>query len=84
MLSLAYKIIGGLTKMKTIKRISAALLAIGISVTIVGCDKGSDSSYKESVSVPTADGVLTTTLTRQQTAEKNTQMYLCLRIRAER
>ena len=57
MLSLAYKIIGGLTNMKTIKRISAALLAIGISVTIVGCDKGSDSSYKESVSVPTADEI---------------------------
>ena len=43
--------------MKTIKRISAALLALGMSVTIVGCDKNSDSSYVESVSVPTADEI---------------------------
>ena len=43
--------------MKTFKRISAAMLAIGVSVTIVGCGKNSDSSYKESVAVPTADEI---------------------------
>ena len=43
--------------MKTLKRISAAMLAIGVSVTIVGCGKNSDSSYKESIAVPTADEI---------------------------
>ena len=43
--------------MKTIKRISAVLLALGISVTIVGCDKETDSSYTETVAVPTADQI---------------------------
>lgn len=47
----------GRINMKNIKRISAALLAICISVTISGCDKDSDSSYNEEISVPTADQI---------------------------
>ena len=43
--------------MKSFKRIWAALLAIGISVTIVGCEKTSDSSYEETVAVPTAEEI---------------------------
>lgn len=43
--------------MKKIKRISAALLALGMSLSIAGCDKDSDSSYKEIFEVPTADQI---------------------------
>ena len=43
--------------MKKIKRISAALLAAGMSLTIVGCNNNSNSEYKEAIKVPTADQI---------------------------
>ena len=43
--------------MKNLKRIFAALMAFGISLTLIGCQKGSDSSYDEAIAVPTADEI---------------------------
>lgn len=45
--------------MKTYKRITAALLAIGMSVAMIGCEneKGADSSYNEAIAVPTSDQI---------------------------
>lgn len=43
--------------MKNVKRIFAALMAFGISLTLIGCQKGSDSSYDEAIAVPTADEI---------------------------
>ena len=43
--------------MKNFKRFLAALLAIGMSVSLIGCQKSSDSSYDEAVDVPTAEEI---------------------------
>ncbi len=43
--------------MKQIKRITAVILALGMSFTVLGCDKNNDSSYEESIEVPTADQI---------------------------
>ena len=43
--------------MKNFKRFLAALLAIGMSVSLIGCQNSSDSSYDEAVDVPTAEEI---------------------------